>query len=87
MDEKGYGKKGKKGKKGDGKGKRGDGKAFPEQLKGLSLAWRTPDNRELCFSWNSGDCDGKCGRVHQCRVKGCYGSHKAIDHKAATGKA
>ena len=87
VDDKGYGKKGKKGKKGDGKGKRGDGKGFPEQLKGLSLAWRTPDNRELCFSWNSGECDGKCGRVHQCRVKGCYGSHKAIDHKAATAKA
>ena len=87
LEEKGYGKKGKKGKKGDGKGKKGDGKSFPESLKGLSLAWRTPDNRELCFSWNSGDCDGKCGRVHQCRVKGCYGSHKAIDHKAAVGKA
>ncbi len=43
VDDKAYGKKGKKGKKGDGKGKRGDGKGFPEQLKGLSLAWRTPD--------------------------------------------
>ena len=31
VDDKGYGKKGKKGKKGDGKGKRGDGKGFPER--------------------------------------------------------
>ena len=75
---KGKGKKG--GKKGD-KGKR----EMPEQLKGLSLAWRTPDGRDLCFAWNTGDCSGKCGRVHQCRVKGCYGDHKAIDHKANSG--
>ena len=75
---KGKGKKG--GKKGD-KGKR----EMQEQLKGLSLAWRTPDGRDLCFAWNTGDCSGKCGRVHQCRVKGCYGDHKAIDHKANSG--
>ena len=75
---KGKGKKG--GKKGD-KGKR----EMPEQLKGLSLAWRTPDGRDLCFARNTGDCSGKCGRVHQCRVKGCYGDRKAIDHKANSG--
>ena len=68
--------KGKKGKKGE-KGKR----EIPDQLKGLNLAWRTPDGRDLCFAWNTGDCAGKCGRVHQCRVKGCYGDHKAVDHK------
>ena len=27
-----------------------------QRLKGLSLAWRTPDGRELCFAWNGGDC-------------------------------
>ncbi len=69
--------KGKKGKKGE-KGKR----EIPGQLKGLNLAWRTPDGRDLCFAWNTGDCACKCGRVHQCRVKGCYGDHKAIDHKS-----
>jgi len=77
---KGKGKKGDKGKKGE-KGKR----ELPEQLKGLSLAWRTPDGRDLCFAWNTGDCGGRCGRVHQCRVKGCYGDHKAIDHKSSSG--
>lgn len=66
-----------KGKQPKGKSK---GKQVDQRLKGLSLAWRTPDGRELCFAWNGGDCDGSCGRVHQCRVKGCYGSHKAIEH-------
>jgi len=45
--------------------------------------WRTPDNRDLCFAWNAGKkCDDKCSRVHQCRVKGCYGDLKAVEHKA-----
>ena len=73
-----------KGKKGGKKGEKGK-RDMPEQLKGLSLAWRTPDGRDLCFAWNTGGCSGKCGRVHQCRVKGCYGDHKAIDHKANSG--
>ena len=68
--------------KGKGKGHKGKskGKGLDPRLKGLNLAWRTPDGRELCFAWNTGDCDGSCGRVHQCRVKGCYASHKAIEH-------
>ena len=69
--------------KGKSKGK-SKGKAAnmaDSRLKGLNLAWRTPDNRELCFAWNAGECSGACGRVHQCRVKGCYGDHKAIEHK------
>ena len=71
--------------KGKGKGSKGKSKGKPAdpRLKGLSLAWRTPDQRELCFAWNAGDCDGSCGRVHQCRVKGCYASHKAVDHAKA----
>ena len=73
---KGSGKKGQKGKKGGGKGQ------IPEALKGLQLVWRTPDNRDFCFAWNAGNkCDDRCSRVHQCRVKGCYGNHKAIEHK------
>ena len=66
-----------KGKFSKGKSK---GKTMDSRLKGLNLAWRTPDGRELCFQWNNGECDGSCGRVHQCRVKGCYGTHKAVDH-------
>ena len=73
--------------KGKGKSGKGKGKEVRKELQGLSLAWRTPDNRELCFSYNTGSCDGKCNRVHQCRVKGCYGDHPAIKHKEATGNA
>ena len=72
-----------------GKGKRKAKSKSPGvsdgRLKGLNLAWRTPDGRELCFAWNTGDCDGSCGRVHQCRVKGCYSDHKAIEHKQKQG--
>ena len=71
--------------KGKGKPGKGKGKEVRKELQGLSLAWRTPDNRELCFSFNTGSCDGKCNRVHQCRVKGCYGDHPAIKHKEVTG--
>lgn len=50
-----------------------------------SWAWRTPDNRELIVFqlqlWCGGDCNGQCGRVHQCRVKGCYGDHPACKRK------
>jgi hypothetical protein len=75
--------------KGKGKGSKGKtkSKSMDTRLKGLSLAWRTPDGRELCFAWNTGDCDGSCGRVHQCRVKGCYASHKAVDHSKAQSTA
>ena len=78
-DWKGKGKswKGGKGDKG-GKGSKGE---VRKELQGLQLAWRTPDGRDLCFAFNSGSCDGKCNRVHQCRVKGCYGDHPAVKHK------
>ena len=73
-----------KGKSSKGKSK---GKTMDSRLKGLGLAWRTPDGRELCFAWNSSECDGSCGRVHQCRVKGCYGNHKAVDHTKSQSAA
>lgn len=64
------------------------GKQIRKELTGLTLAWRTPDNRELCFNYNSGgECSGQCGRVHQCRVKGCYGDHPAVKHKELVGGA
>eukprot|EP00435_Cladocopium_sp_Y103_P075683 s103_g62.t1 len=71
--------------KGKGKSSKGKGKEIRKELLGLQLAWRTPDNRELCFGYNTGSCSGKCDRVHQCRVKGCYGDHPAIKHKELTG--
>lgn len=76
------------GKQQKGKGKqKGQYKQVHEKLQGLQLAWRTPDGRDLCFSWNTGSCNGSCGRVHQCRVKGCYGDHPAIRHKEAVAGA
>ena len=73
-----------KGKK-KGKGKSKAPHQADARLKGFNLAWRTPDGRELCFAWNSGSSDVTCGRVHQCRVKGCYNDHKAIEHKQKAG--
>ena len=73
-----------KGKAGKG-GNKSKGKEIRKELQGLQLAWRTPDNRELCFGYNAGNCNGKCDRVHQCRVKGCYADHPAIKHKEITG--
>jgi hypothetical protein len=71
--------------RGKGKGSKGKnrGKAADSRLKGLSLAWRTPGGSELCFAWNTGDCDGSCERVHQCRVKECYASHQAVNTSKA----
>jgi hypothetical protein len=63
-----------------GKGKSGKSKGKDQRLAGLQLAWRTPAGRDLCFAYNSGSCDNSCNRVHQCRVKGCYGDHPAIQH-------
>eukprot|EP00435_Cladocopium_sp_Y103_P018494 s3398_g4.t1 len=44
--------------KSKGKGKGKSSNASDSRLKGLNLAWRTPDGRELCFAWNTGECDG-----------------------------
>ena len=58
----------------DGKGKKSKG--------GHELMSKTPDGRDLCYNWNAGkECDGKCGRVHACRVSGCMATHRSIDHK------
>ena len=71
-----------KGGKGEKGGKGAKGHEARKELQGLQLVWRTPDGRDLCFGFNAGHCSGKCNRVHQCRVKGCYGDHPAIEHKA-----
>jgi hypothetical protein len=65
--------------KGTGKGTKNKG---DKNKGGHELMSKTPDGRDLCFNWNAGrDCDGKCGRVHACRVGGCMATHRAIDHK------
>ena len=38
----------------EGKGKEGKGKSDPA-LKGLTLTWKTPDGRDICFAYNSKD--------------------------------
>lgn len=61
----------KKGKsKGQNKGKHGN----------YDLVSKTPDGREICFAFNSQGCAGRCGRLHVCRVKGCYAEHAAREH-------
>ncbi|CAE7362158.1 FCPC, partial [Symbiodinium sp. CCMP2456] len=80
----GKGGKGGRGKGKDGKGKDGKGKSDPA-FKGLQLVWRTPEGRDICFAFNNQGCDGKCGRLHVCRVKGCYQDHAAKDHKQKVG--
>ena len=54
----------------------------------LKLADRVPDGRQLCWNFNNGTyCDAQCGRVHQCRVLGCYGNHAARHHKKHAKRA
>ena len=62
-----------KGKGGDQKGGKGSGKEQKDKW-----VWKSPDSRELCFTWNNGqECGGTCGRPHACRVKGCLKDHPA----------
>eukprot|EP00435_Cladocopium_sp_Y103_P032503 s2139_g8.t1 len=69
--------KGSKGGKGKGKSNKGNNRDF----NGNSLVIHTPDGRELCFAFNAQGCSGKCGRVHACRVRGCYGKQSAREHQ------
>ena len=85
-DYKGGGKDGKGKGKGKLKSKTNLPKEVAQKLQGLQLAWRTPDGRDLCFAWNIGSCKG-CRRVHQCRVRGCYGDHRAVDHRDSVKSA
>ena len=80
--------------KGKGKGKFQQQKGFGKHQKGngakgkhgdLHLVSQTPDGRDICFAFNSQGCAGKCGRVHVCRVKGCYGDHAAREHNKLQG--
>ena len=69
--------KGKKGKKGD-KGAKGGGKSEGKPGKGTTA--RTADGRLICYAYNNEGCDGNCGMVHCCQVRGCYGAHPTWKH-------
>lgn len=82
--------------KGKGKGKSQQHKGFGKGAKAnaskgkhgdLSLVAQTPDGRDICFAFNSQGCNGKCGRVHVCRVRGCYGDHAAREHSKLQGNS
>ena len=77
--------KGPGGKSKPGKGKKGKGGKYQTTyLPGtrLELITHTPDGQEVCYKYNmkGKKCDGKCGRVHICRVKGCGQQHSASEH-------
>lgn len=66
---------------GKSKGKSAKGKQRTQtDFNGNTLVSKTPDGRELCYAFNAQGCAGKCGRVHACRVRGCYGKHSAREH-------
>jgi uncharacterized membrane protein YgcG len=74
------------GGRGSGKGAgRGAGRAGAKGAGKGTLAGETPDGRRICFAWNSGaECNGSCGMVHCCRIKGCFSTeHPMIRHGAA----
>ena len=72
--------KGGKGKKG-GKGGKSFQSTFLPGTK-LELITHTPDGQEVCYRYNmkGHKGNGKCGRVHICRVKNCGQQHPACDH-------
>ena len=71
------GKGGKGDRKGSGKGgKGGDGK-------GGDLVSKTPDGRNICFSFNKpAGCPrgASCEMLHVCRKRGCYAEHSLVNH-------
>ena len=74
---KGKDRKGKKGDKGD-KGNKGGGKGDAKSGKGTT--GRIPDGRLICYAYSNEGCDGNCGMVHCCQVRGCYGPHPTWKH-------
>ena len=51
----------------------------------LRLASKTPDGREICFRYNMKGlkCDGRCKRLHVCRVQNCHKAHPAFLHDSS----
>ena len=98
LEYKGKGKEHKGDWKGDGKAgwkghtKNKDGKPTHKgkygKLGHLDLVSHTPDGREICYAFNAQGCKGSCGRLHVCRVRGCYASsHGAREHDVAAKTA
>lgn len=69
-----------KGKKGKGKGRGGKASFLPGTK--LELVTHTPDGKQICYRYNmkGKKRDGKCGRVHVCRVRNCNADHPAFEH-------
>ena len=61
-----------------GKGAKSKGKGKGRKGKNGRLA-STPDNKRICFRYNSGGCPGNCGYVHVCQL--CLGSHSRKECK------
>ena len=59
--------------KGTGKQK-GKGKGKAQGNRRLSA---TPDNKRICFKYNSGGCPGNCGYLHVCQL--CFSNHSRKD--------
>ena len=70
--------------KGKGKGKNDAGETSYLPGTKLELLTHTPDCKQICYRYRYNmqgkKCDGRCGRVHICRVKGCGASHAAFEH-------
>ena len=72
--------------KGKSKGKSSKGKSrglkrrivFPGT--DIELINLTPDGRQICYAYNTGKCNGQCGRIHICRAKGCGQKHPIYEH-------
>lgn len=64
--------------KGKGGGKSRD--PVPQSLKGCHS--RTPDGKQICFSYNLGKCSkADCPRQHVCCHPGCYKQHPYLEHQ------
>ena len=66
--------------KGSRKGKEAKSGKTGKDRKGGDLVTRTPDNRLICFAYSGAGCDGSCGMVHCCQVRGCGRPHPTWQH-------
>lgn len=71
-----------KGKSGKGRGKAKKRIVFPGT--DIEMVNLTPDGRQICYAYNTGKCDGRCGRIHICRAKGCNQKHPIFEHPGCT---
>eukprot|EP00439_Symbiodinium_sp_Y106_P029631 s9822_g3.t1 len=69
-----------KGVKGGRDDNKGESKGGAKGKSDHALWTHTPDGRQICFPFNAQGCDGSCGRVHVCRVRGCMQPHPMWQH-------